>query len=37
MRQKRPIDRVMEQSGTKSNKEVFRLLQQSLNVLAPRI
>jgi hypothetical protein len=30
---KRPIDRVMEQFGSKSNKEVFRLLQQTLNAL----
>jgi hypothetical protein len=30
---KRPIDRVMEQFGSKSNKEVFRMLQQDLNVL----
>ncbi|CDM37252.1 unnamed protein product [Penicillium roqueforti FM164] len=30
---KRPIDRVMEQFGSKSNKEVFRLLRQSINVI----
>lgn len=30
---KRPIDRVMEQLGSKSNKDVFRLLRQSLNVV----
>ena len=29
----RPIDRVMEQFGSKSNKEVFRLLRQSINVI----
>jgi hypothetical protein len=30
---KRPVDRVMEQFGTNSNKEVFRLLRQSVNVV----
>jgi hypothetical protein len=30
---KKPADRVMEQFGSKSNKEVFRLLKQSINAI----
>jgi len=30
---KKPVDRVMEQFGSKSNKEVFRLLKQSINAI----
>jgi hypothetical protein len=30
---KRPVDRIMEQFGSNSNKEVFRLLRQSINAV----